>query len=393
MRTTVAFVFVLCLSAAAAAQDFQVGARSKGMGGSYTAFEDDPTSIWLNPAGIATQPDTISIQYQSYTQYEPGDAVFTVAAEPGTAEVGYIDPPLLPSYLGVVFQLGTGDSPHAIGIAYARPVHMKLTYDFSGSASDVEGLEEQQFSRFRVAYGRAFRLKEAGEAGILPTLAFGVGIDLGYTKYEETSPPAGGVSTKDTSSRVGFGLGFLATLYDDTSSFKVNLGAALQSELDFEFQVADELFPVWDWPQMINMGLTFYVLEGQPLRMTIDMQLIAWSEAIAGSNNPGRDDFRDSQNLSVGFEYRIQLDAEGKLYLLPRVGFRRLQAPWEDKDALPAAGFANLLIDTDDSEFNMVTVGVGVKWTTGGGQGRGVDVGADFGADSYNVAFGYVHEF
>jgi hypothetical protein len=31
------------------------------MGGSYTAFEDDPVSIELNPAGIATQPNQMSI--------------------------------------------------------------------------------------------------------------------------------------------------------------------------------------------------------------------------------------------------------------------------------------------------------------------------------------------
>ena len=41
---------------AVSAQDQQLGARTKAMGGSYTAFEDDPVSIWLNPAGIATQP-------------------------------------------------------------------------------------------------------------------------------------------------------------------------------------------------------------------------------------------------------------------------------------------------------------------------------------------------
>src|SRR5262245_59491033 len=103
MQRIVSAAIVLAMAGAAAAQDFQVGARTKGMGGSYTAFEDDPTSIWLNPAGIATQPDQLSIQYQSYTQYEPGNAVFKVNTDPGTAETGYIDPPLLPSYLGMVF--------------------------------------------------------------------------------------------------------------------------------------------------------------------------------------------------------------------------------------------------------------------------------------------------
>jgi len=62
MRATLKFagtyLFVLTLSLAVAAsrseaQDQQVGARTKAMGGSYTAFEDDPVSIWLNPGGKA----------------------------------------------------------------------------------------------------------------------------------------------------------------------------------------------------------------------------------------------------------------------------------------------------------------------------------------------------
>jgi hypothetical protein len=42
MRTLTA---LLALSAGAWAQDQQVGARAKAMGGSYTAFEDDPVSV------------------------------------------------------------------------------------------------------------------------------------------------------------------------------------------------------------------------------------------------------------------------------------------------------------------------------------------------------------
>jgi hypothetical protein len=121
------------------------------------------------------------------------------------------------------------------------------------------------------------------------------------------------------------------------------------------------------------------------------MQLIKWSEAIAASNNAGRDSFRDSTNLSVGAEYKLAMGE--KLWLLPRAGFRRLAAPWKDDSKLPAAGFANLLIDTNGSEFMMVTLGVGVRFQTADGKGRGIDIGIDFGADSYNVAFGYVHEF
>src|SRR4051812_45234620 len=98
---------LVCASAAAsaAAQDQQLGARTKAMGGSYTAFEDDPVSIWLNPAGIATQPSAVSLDYQTYVTYplhevkSPGGTQVGFSAK---AETTFVDPALLPSYLGVV---------------------------------------------------------------------------------------------------------------------------------------------------------------------------------------------------------------------------------------------------------------------------------------------------
>ncbi|MDP6959865.1 MAG: hypothetical protein QF645_13760, partial [Planctomycetota bacterium] len=64
------WIVLLLVSLPVAAQDQQIGARTKAMGGSYTAFEDDPVSVWLNPAGIATQQDQLSLSYQTYTAYQ-----------------------------------------------------------------------------------------------------------------------------------------------------------------------------------------------------------------------------------------------------------------------------------------------------------------------------------
>src|SRR5436309_4439663 len=93
---------VLAATSTVLAQDQQLGARTKAMGGSYTAFEDDPVSVWLNPAGIATQPDQLSVAYQTYTAYPrgqvrgPADTInFTVKP---SAILG--DPALLPSFIG-----------------------------------------------------------------------------------------------------------------------------------------------------------------------------------------------------------------------------------------------------------------------------------------------------
>ena len=63
-------IATILFSLPAAAQDQQIGARTKAMGGSYTAFEDDPVSVWLNPAGIATQQDQFGLSYQTYTGYQ-----------------------------------------------------------------------------------------------------------------------------------------------------------------------------------------------------------------------------------------------------------------------------------------------------------------------------------
>jgi len=107
MRTLTTLALLLCVAGAASAQDQQLGARTKAMGGSYTAFEDDPVSIWLNPAGIATQSDQGAIAYQTYTGYpvkreRSGGSIETDSE----AETILVDPALLPSFIGGVGRTG-----------------------------------------------------------------------------------------------------------------------------------------------------------------------------------------------------------------------------------------------------------------------------------------------
>ncbi len=112
------------------AQDQQIGARTKAMGGSYTAFEDDPVSIWLNPAGIATQPLQGTITYNTYTSYElSGTSGGLVGGEP---ESILVEPAFIPGFLGIVWPIGSEDAPMALGFAYARP--RNGTDDLRGSS-------------------------------------------------------------------------------------------------------------------------------------------------------------------------------------------------------------------------------------------------------------------
>ncbi len=397
--TTLAAVLALCT--AAWAQDQQLGARTKAMGGSYTAFEDDPVSIWLNPAGIAVQPDSGALSYQTYTAYpvksERYGGSITTDAE---AETIMVDPAVIPSFLGFVAQLGTPEDAMAIGVCYARPYHVKYAMDILSDPSQTAFVPranvDQSFSRFRVAFAKDFRFRPLGETGAFTHLALGVGLDLSYERWQftqNTDVQTLRITTTDSDTTVagGFGLGALLGLYDDGDSFKVNFGAAYQSAIRYEFDIEPDLMPAFDMPQQVNAGLTFYLLEGTPLRFTVDFQWINWSDSAENPIYSGQEDFEDAMNVSLGAEYRIQLS--DTVFLFPRVGFRRFDAPWGDEDDLPVTGQYKLVMDTDGEVFNICTYGAGIQWVSEAGKLRSVDVAGDAGGDSVNFAVGYTHEF
>jgi hypothetical protein len=210
MKTGIFTTLLLGLASTAWAQDQQVGARTKAMGGSYTAFEDDPVSVFLNPAGIATQADQFSISYQTYTAYPKNEdrlledeIVTSVEAESGLA-----DPAFLPSYLGAVFQLGTPESPMALGVCFARPYHLHYAFDdMSDPGAETFSPDsdmDQALGRFRVAFAYDFRFREVGEAGFFTHLALGLGLDVGFVQWKFSGETR---NESDTSTGFGFGSG------------------------------------------------------------------------------------------------------------------------------------------------------------------------------------------
>jgi hypothetical protein len=397
--TLLAALALWCGAAAAEAQDQQVGARTKAMGGSYTAFEDDPVSIWLNPGGIASQTDGGILVYQTYTLY----ALKTNSSgAPNTApsQLGWNDPAVLPSYLGVVFQLGSADSPQSLGFCFATPFRLRLQYlpyDFTTgtSATSPRLSVDQSFARLRSAYARDFQFKQEG---FLTHLAVGVGVDVNVTDWNFTEFKSinGGTDTATlsvTDRNVGFGggLGLLLGLYDNRSNVKVNLGAAYQSRANYSFSINAVDVPLFDWPDQFQGGVTFYFLEGLPLRFTLDAQVIQWSSAVRKSLLPGVSSFRDVTNFSVGAEYAIPVSERVKLF--PRAGARLFNAPWKDEDDLPAVGLQRLGITTDSGRFLIGSLGVGVGWSSDNGKNRMFDLGVDFGGDEPGLALAFTMEF
>jgi len=394
MKTWFTPVALLLCATAVAAQDQQLGARTKAMGGSYTAFEDDPVSVWLNPAAIATQPDQLSIAYQTYTAYPkgrergPGDTVeFTV--KPVTI-MG--DPAVLPSYIGFVFQVGDAASPLAIGVCYAQPYLLDYAMDQVKDPNQTtfvpEAEVQQVFGRFRASIAKDFRIQEQGAPGFFTHVSGGVGLDVGYERWHFS-----GLGEDTTTSNVafGFGVGGLLGVYDDYESFKVNFGIAYTSAVHYDFRIDPNILPSFDMPQQLNVGVTLYMLQGTPLRATIDFQWIDWSATAQKPLYSNFKGFEDAKNFSLGFEYRVKLSDRVSLY--PRLGYRHFDAPWSDKNDLPMTGAFRLVLDTDGEAFNMATYGIGISWTTEGGKVRSVDFAGDAGGDAVNFALGFTMEF
>jgi len=399
MKGVLGAVFLSLAGAlAASAQDQQLGARTKAMGGSYTAFQDDPLLVWLNPAGIATQPDQMSIAYQTYTAYPkrestgPGNTpIFDTRGEAILP-----DPVIIPSYIGFVFQVGSAESPMALGVGFARPYNLDYSLDevLTPSQTVFEPRFEvaESLSRFRVAFAKDFRFRAKGDAGFFSHLALGLGGDIGYEQWRFSTPPGDPRGERrGASAALGGGAGLLLGLYDDPDAFTIHLGAAYQSPVHFDFTVDPDRMPAFDMPQQVNVGLTLYLNQDFPLRVTFDTQFIQWSETAQDPFFSNAETFRDSVNYSVGLEYRIPVLETLRLY--PRLGYRRFQAPWEDKDNLPSTAGFKLVLDTQDSDFNIVTFGVGLSWTTESRKVRSLDIAGDAGGDALNVAMGYTHEF
>jgi len=394
MKTAITSLAIFLCAATANAQDQQLGARTKAMGGSYTAFEDDPVSVWLNPAGIATQPDQLSVAYQTYTAYPrgqqrgPADTInFTV--KPVTI-MG--DPAVLPSYVGFVFQVGDAQSPLAIGVCYAQPYlldyAMDQVKDPNQSAFTPETEVQQVFGRFRASVAKDFRIQDQGVPGFFTHVSGGVGLDVGYERWHFTGL---GQDTTNSNVAFGYGLGGLLGVYDDYDSFKMNFGVAYSSAVNYDFRIDPSILPAFDMPQQLNAGMTFYIFKGTPLRVTVDFQWINWS---ATAQKPLYDTFKgfqDAYNYSMGVEYRVKLSDPVSLY--PRLGFRRFDAPWASKSDLPMSGAFRLVLDTKAKTFDIVTYGVGISWTTDGGKVRSVDFAGDANGDAVNFALGFTMEF
>jgi len=390
-------VGVVVLAGTAAAQDFQVGSRAKAMGGSYTAFGDDPVAIWTNPAGTATQNSQFAITYQSFTEYEFSKFGVEVPSDThGVPKAALLDPPITPAFAGVVVQVGTPDVDMAASIAYVRPFQIKYVYEFQ---DPVQGTlfeqTDQQFSRIRASYAVGLR---TSSGAWLNRVSVGVALDYVYTKYREIDqnpdPTAGTLVFEDGESAIGFGTGLLFTAYDG-DAFRVDVGGAYNSAAKFHFELDPNVYPVWNWPALASGGLAFYLGQGYPLRITMDLQWIGWAPAV-GHPGAGQRGFRDTYSYSVGAEYGFRVGETKRIYA--RAGMKSFETPWGDKNDLPAVGESQLNITTKGGRIEILTLGGGVYWsrknTDGESRLSGIDLAVElFGDARLLIGVGFNYQF
>ncbi|MBI2900784.1 MAG: hypothetical protein HYY17_11420 [Planctomycetes bacterium] len=396
MRGIVVAAAWFALAATASAQDQQIGPRDMSMGGGGTSFQDEPVSLWLNPAGIATQTDQLSTSFQTFTGYpierkSASGGGIDFSADPKTS---LPEPPFLPTFLAVLFQIGDPDDQMALAVGLIRPYHLEygMTQLISACPSVLTPSHEflQTFARLRLGFAKNFRFRPEDKPGWFPELAVGAGVDVGWTDYTLTDRTTDS-ETGETGFAPGAGVGILLGVYDDGESFRVNIGAAYQTGLYFDLGTDRNLIPYFDMPQQFNAGVAVYLLKGTPLRFTFDVQFVGWEATAQDPVFPGQPRFEDAVNISVGAEYRIDLSE--KLLLHLRAGYRRFQPPWEDKNDLPSSGTFKLVMEAGDEIFDIFTFGAGISWTRSSGKLGTVDVAAAFGGDSPNFALGYNHEF
>ena len=175
----------------------------------------------------------------------------------------------------------------------------------------------------------------------------------------------------------------------------MELGAAWNSKADFDFDLDENVYPVWDWPTLASAGFAVYLGQGYPLRLTADVQFISWEEAV-GDPALGTRGFEDTVSVSAGAEYRFEL--KSGTWLFARGGMKSYDTPWGDEDKLPSLGLSQLSIDTKGDRINMLTLGLGLHWSRKTAEGKirtsGMDVSAElFGETPILMAVGFTYQF
>jgi len=284
-----------------------ISARGVGMGGAWTAFADDATAVWFNPATLSD----IDPQVNVGAEVVVGPRSYTPVADDGTrgpAQKATVVAPL-PSVGGVGrFWYDGQPSRFTLGGGLWNTFGGQVAFDKTG----MKALDETQDAVLETSAGTALRISDKLSIGA----SFRLGVGLFAVKATQNPYDA------DLSAS-GIGVSMVWGLLFKPSS-KVRIGAAWRAPMHITTTGSGSVINttgateqvsvehVQDWPQSASLGLG--IQPSSKLRFALQVDWVQWSTItdlivkLPGSGNPDQiynENWNDSWTGRVGAEYSV----------------------------------------------------------------------------------------
>lgn len=281
-----------------------ISARGAGMGGAWTAFVDDATAVWFNPAALSEVEPQVNVGGELVV----GPRTYTPVADDGTrgaAQKATVVAPV-PS-AGVVGRFWYDDRPSrfTLGGGVWNTFGGRVAFDKSG----MPALDSTEEAVIEASAGTALRISDKLSIGAA------IRVGIGLFSVESTQMPYDAqLSASGLGVAMAWGMLFrpveklrIAAAWrapmniTTTGSGQIE-GASGVEQVSVEHEQA--------WPQSASLGVG--VEASRALKIAAQVDWVQWSTVtdivvqLPGSGNPDqvyREDWEDSWTVRLGGEY------------------------------------------------------------------------------------------
>ncbi len=283
-----------------------ISARGVGMGGAWTAWADDATAVWFNPAALSDVEPQVDVGAEIVI----GPRTYTPVADDGTRgtpqKATVVAP--VPS-AGVVGRFWYNGQPSRFTLAGGvwNTFGGQVAFEKTG----MPALDETQDAVVEASAGTAMRISDKLSIGA----SFRLGVGLFAVKatqmpYDADLKAMGlGVSMAwgflfKPTDKVRIGAAWRAPLRITTTGDGTVLGASGLEQVSVEHEQV--------WPQSASLGVG--IAPTPQLKLAVQVDWFQWSMVkqlvvqLPGSGNPDqiyREDWDDSWTGRVGLDYAV----------------------------------------------------------------------------------------
>lgn len=291
VQALVVTVLVASVAFAGGYQINEMGARATGMGGAFVATASDPSAVYYNPAGLASQKGINALV--GLDLIIPSTELKTTAAT-YTSESQVF----LPLNLYGTYQL---DDQTVVGLGIFNPFGLGTKWP---SAAPTYALDaSMQTYYFNPAVG--YKIDDE--------FSVGLGLSLVYVSLsEKATTPVGNVSIEGTGT--GFNLNIGAT-YKAMEGLCIGLSYRIPTEVEVSGDVTEPGSPKATgkakipMPGNVQLGVSYQAMP--ELLVEADVQYVQWSAykgidvTVNGVTQDDPSKWDDSQILRAGAEYKL----------------------------------------------------------------------------------------